>query len=193
MTERGSIELTYRFEPEHLHLYRRFASDRGIGGPATGREGEDSFGLFLICALVLAAFLAGADVIFPGVTGRPFAFIEFVAGLLSGVAIALAVLWWRYRRFARAALRPDGPTLAEHRLSVSADGLRTTSRFVEGLYRWSAVEDMTVRDGIIVLWIEPSAGVLVPRGAFASPAAEADFLEAVRGYMATTATPSPKR
>ena len=32
--------------------------------------------------------------------------------------------------------------------------------------------------------LEPVAGALVPRSAFSAPAAEAAFLEAVRGHMA---------
>jgi hypothetical protein len=184
------IEVTYRLEPEHLHLYRKLATDRTAG---RGGGAEDTWGLYLLCTLAVAAFLASADLVYPGLTGQPFAFAEFFTGLLAGIAVFLALMWPRYSRLSRAAVRPDGPTLAQHRLSVTPDGLRATSRFVDGQYKWFAFEDVTIADGVIVLWIEPGAGVLVPRSAFASPAAETAFLEAVRGFMAAATAASPKR
>jgi hypothetical protein len=92
--------------------------------------------------------------------------------------------WRRYRRLSGKVVKSDGPTLAEHRVSVADDGIRSTSRFVDHVYRWGAFEDVTVHEGVIVLWTEPGAGALVPRSAFADPGAEAAFLEAVRGHMA---------
>jgi hypothetical protein len=58
------------------------------------------------------------------------------------------------------------------------------STFVDHVYRWGAFEEVTVHEGVIVLWTEPGAGALVPRSAFANPGAEAAFLRAVRGPMA---------
>jgi hypothetical protein len=184
------IELTYRFDPKHLHLYQKLTNDRSAG---RGRSGEDTWGLFLVSTLVVAAFLAGAEILFPGLTGEPFAMAEFVAGFVTGIAVILAVMWRRYYRVSRAALRTDGPTLSEHRLTVAADGLRTFSQLTEGYYRWPAFEEVTVEDGVIVLWIEPGAGVLVPRSAFDSSTTEAAFLQAVRGHIAAASPASPKR
>ena len=100
------------------------------------------------------------------------------------MAVSFAITWGRYKRLSGKVVKADGPTLAEHRVSVADDGISSTSRLVDHVYRWSAFEGVTVHDGVIVLWTDPGAGALVPRSAFSAPAAEAAFLEAVRGHMA---------
>jgi hypothetical protein len=79
-----------------------------------------------------------------------------------GVAVSFAMMWSRQKRLSGKVVKSDGPTMSEHRVSVAEDGIRSSSRH-----------------------IEPGAGALVPRNAFANPAAEAAFLEAVRGQMAS--------
>ena len=49
-------------------------------------------------------------------------------------------------------------------MSLTPDGVRTTSpqtttRFIGG----RALEEVTVHDDVIVLWVEPAAGALIPR------------------------------
>jgi hypothetical protein len=102
-----------------------------------------------------------------------------------GVAVSFAMMWSRQKRLSGKVVKSDGPTMSEHRVSVAEDGIRSSSRHIDHVYRWSAFEGLTVHDGVIVLWTEPGAGALVPRNAFANPAAEAAFLEAVRGQMAS--------
>ena len=111
--------------------------------------------------------------------------MEFFCGFVGGVAVVYAMSWRRYRRLTGRAVKADGPTLAEHHVVVAEDGLRSTSRQVDHVYRWAAFEDVTVYGGVIVLWTEPGAGALVPRSAFADPAAEAAFVDAVRSHIAS--------
>lgn len=175
------IEIKFRLEPAHLSAYRRLTSARI---EATGAQADGNWGAWLVGTLGAAVLIAVAYLVFPAFTGRPFAMAEFTVGLVAGVAIFTAIAWWRYMRLSRRATRADGPTRAEHRLSVGDDGLRSSTRFVEVFYQWSAFEGVTAMDEVVVLWIEPGGGVLVPRSAFASPGAEALFLEAVRRNMA---------
>ncbi|CAN1724702.1 putative YcxB family protein [Hyphomicrobium sp. 1Nfss2.1] len=174
-------EIKFRLEPAHLSAYGRLSSARL---EATGAHADGNWGVWLVGTFGAATLIAAASLVFPAVTGNPFAMAEFTAGLVAGVAIFFAIAWWRYLRLSRRATRADGPTRAEHRLSLGEDGLRSSTCFAETLYRWSVFEDVTATEDVVVLWIEPGAGVLVPRNAFACPAAEAAFLEAVRRYMA---------
>jgi hypothetical protein len=177
------IELTFRYEPEHLKTYQRLASHR-VEAKNTDYVAE-WWRWMLLYALFAGAVLACAYLAFPELTGSPFALLEFFCGFVGGVAVSFAITWRRYKRLSRKVVKSDGPTMSEHRVSVAEDGISSSSRLVDHVYRWSAFEGLTVRDGVIVLWTEPAAGALVPRNAFADPAAEAAFLEAVRGHMAT--------
>ena len=176
------MEITYRYEPQHLKAYQRLASHR------VGAQNTDYiaawWGWMLVYTLVAGAVLAAADLAFPELTGRPFAVLEFVCGFVAGVVTVYALSWRRYKRLSSKMVKADGPTMAEHRVSLDEEGIRSTSRFIDHVYRWAAFEGLTVHDGIIALWTEPGDGAMVPRSAFADPAAEAAFLEAVRGHMA---------
>lgn len=174
------IEIKFRLEPAHLSAYRRLSSARI---EAIGTQADGNWGAWMVGTFSAAALIAAASLTFPAVTGHPFAVAEFTVGLVSGAAIFTAIAWWRYMRLSRRATRADGPTRAEHRLNLGDDGLRSSTCFAEVLYRWSAFEGVTSTDEVIVLWIEPGGGVLVPRSAFAAPGAESAFLEAVRRYM----------
>lgn len=175
------IEMTYRFEPADLHAYNKVATAR-IEAAGSGADGN--WGIALVGTFGVAALIAAASIALPALTSRPFAMPEFLAGLASGVVVVAALMWRRYFRLLRRATRTDGPTLAEHHLSIAEDGLRSSTRFTEVLYRWPVFEGASVAEGVVVLWTEPGAGVLIPLRSFASPEAEQAFLEAVRNYIA---------
>jgi hypothetical protein len=177
------MEFAFRYEPEHLRLYQRLASHR-VEAKNTDYVAA-WWGWMLGYTFVAGAALACAYLVFPALTGRPFALLEFFCGFVGGVGVVYAMSWRRYRRLSGKAVRPDGPTLAEHHVVVAEDGLRSTSRQVDHVYRWAAFEDVTVYGGVIVLWTEPGAGALVPRSAFADPAAETAFVDAVRSGIAS--------
>jgi hypothetical protein len=178
------MEFAFRYEPEHLRLYQNLASHR-VEAKNTDYVAE-WWGWMLGYTLVAGAALAGAYLAFPELTGRPFALLEFFCGFVGGVAVVYAMSWRRYRRLAGRAVRSDGPTMSEHRVFVTEDGLRSTSGLVDHVYRWGAFEGLTVHGGVIVLWTEPGAGALVPRSAFADPAAEKAFIDVVRSHIAAT-------
>lgn len=142
----------------------------------------------MLYTFLAAALFAGISVLFSSRAGRPFGLLEFTLGLVGGVAATLVMMWRRYARYYSRAVRPGGLTMAEHRLSVSEEGVRLRSSLHEALYRWPAIEQMTSDDRIIVLWLEPGAGVAVPRKAFAESAAETAFLDAVRARLAKSNT-----
>jgi hypothetical protein len=183
------MELAYRYDRDHLKAYQALASCRV---EARDRDyASEWWGWMLGYALAAGAGLAVADLAFPVLTGRPFCALEFIGGFVTGWACIYALSWRRYRRLSAAMVKADGPTMSEQRITVAADGIKSTSRFIDHLYRWTAFEEVTVYDGIIVLWTEPGDGAMVPRSAFADPASEAAFLEAVRANMTTAKAGRP--
>jgi hypothetical protein len=176
------MEITFRYDPEHLKTYQRLASHR-VEAKNTDYVAE-WWRWMLLYTLLAGAVLACAYLAFPELTGRSFALLEFACGFVGGVAFSSAMTWRRYKRLSGKVVKSDGPTMSEHHVSVVEDGIKSSSRFVDHVYRWSAFEGVTVHDGVIVLWTDPGAGALVPRSAFADPAAEKAFIDAVRSHMA---------
>jgi hypothetical protein len=146
------IDLSYELTPEHVRIYQRIAACRARGlGPR--RSAPEEFGSFLLCATLAGALIGVGGLVLEPLTGRPFAVLEFLFGLVSGIAILLAVMWWRYWQSARRAVRAGGPTLSERRVVVTGDGFKASNALFDTIYRWSAFEDVTVEDGLVVLWI----------------------------------------
>lgn len=176
-------EVVYTFTPDHLKIYQRLTSDRASGQGHAG-SWDKEFLRFMLAALATAAILAVADLGVPLITGRPFAYAEFLLGLVAGFAMMLGAMWWRYGQMRKRAVRPDGPTMSEHRMSLTPEGVRVASRLHDVHYRWLAIDDLTIHDEVIVLWVEPAAGALIPRSAFPDRAAEERFVASVRGHIA---------
>jgi len=175
------IELTYRYGPEDIKAYQALASRRVQAMDSD--YASEWWGKMLVFALAASAVLASAHLLLPVLTGRPFGLLEFTVGFVAGAACIYARSWRYYRRISARMVKGDGPTMSEQRARVDADGIKSSSRFVDHLYRWAAFESVSVHDGIIVLWTEPGDGAMVPRSAFVDPAAEAAFLDAVRTNM----------
>jgi hypothetical protein len=183
------IQFTYRYGPEDIRAYQALASRRVEA--KNSDVASEWWGRMLVFALVAGAVLAGAALAFPLLTERPFALLEFLSGFVAGWACIYALSLRRYRRLSAKMVKPDGPTMSEQRVSVVDDGIKSNSRFIDHIYRWTAFEGVTVHDGIIVLWTEPGDGAMVPRSAFADQAAEAAFLDAVRANMAAAKSGTP--
>jgi hypothetical protein len=179
------IEVSYRLQPDHLKTYRILASKRVA---ANSRNAGEGWGLWLLYAFAAAVLLAAASLLLSILTGLPVVMPELLLGFVCGVAMSYILIWWHYaahsRRAVGSAVRSHGPTLIERRCSVGVDGLRSGSTLGEAIYRWAAFDGLTVQDGVIVLWMEPGAGVLLPRSAFAGPEAETAFLGAVEAHLA---------
>ena len=136
------MEFAFRYDAEHLKAYQWLASHR-VEAKSTDYVAA-WWGWMLGYTFVAGAALACAYLVFPALTGRPFALLEFFCGFVGGVAVVYAMSWRRYRRLSGRAVKADGPTLAEHHVVVAEDGLRSTSRQVDHVYRWAAFEGVTV-------------------------------------------------
>jgi hypothetical protein len=181
-------DLVFKFEPAHLKAYQKLASARAYG-EKRGGSWEGEWVRFILCALGVAAGLAVADLSIPALTGRPLAYLELLLGFVAGIGIIVAAMWWRYARSWHRAFRNDGPTMSEHRINLTPDGVRSISLQTDTLYRWAAWDEVTVQGDVIVLWIEPGAGALIPRSAFADHAAENQFVEHIRARIAEAKLP----
>lgn len=68
--------------------------------------------------------------------------------------------------FARALrLRCSGYVLGEKTIFIDAQGIHAKSDKAESLYYWSALESAAVTEHLLILFLEPAVGLIIPRRA----------------------------
>ena len=153
------------------------------------REGffEQPIVLWLILsAVAFAVTLAGMEAI-ELYLERPMEVTDFLLGLFLGCSVMLATVWAHYLDQRRGVARPEGPILSPQTLRLSADSVGVTSKACDVCYRWPAVEAITEARGLIILWVEPGAGLAIPADAFASDAARAHFIAEAEAFRSAAA------
>ncbi|OYW52618.1 MAG: hypothetical protein B7Y80_16320 [Hyphomicrobium sp. 32-62-53] len=182
-------EVTYQLSQAGLTAYQFAVRDRL---QKRKRDGffEQPFVLWLI--LMVSAFavtLAGVQAI-ERYLDRPIEMAEFFLGLFVGFSTMLATVWAHYLDQRRGVARPEGPILSPQVLRISADGVEIASKACDVRYRWPAIEAITEARGLIILWVEPGAGVTIPADAFASDAARAQFVAEAEAFRSAATAPS---
>ena len=139
--------------------------------------------LALAFGLVLLAAVTGAFLTLPHFTHRRIAEPEMAVGFFMGVTFMLASLWLNYFRQRRNVVNEGGPTLSPHLLSVEPQGLRITGPNLEHSYLWPIFKDITEFKSLLVLWMEPAHGLIIPHSAFGDEVSLKAFIEEVRAHI----------
>lgn len=181
-------ETVFRLTAADLGAYQLAVRDR-LNGMAPQLWWENAIvrwaALALACALVV--FIAAG--LIEWLLERPMEFAEFAVGVTVGIAGMAAVIWVTYQDQKRRLAKPDGPILDRQTLRLSNDGISVGSKHVEARYAWAVVEDVTEAHGLVILWIEPGAGVAVPAHAFNSDNERAEFLRAIEARRSASGLP----
>jgi hypothetical protein len=181
-------QIIYRLEPRHLRDYHFAIRDRLSRSSARGAP-RSEWQRGLLFGLACAALYFGLVWLWPRMTGVEVGIAELVTGLVLGMAMAVGAMWWQYEEQRRLIVKPGGPSLAEHALAIDGAGVAITGQNFESRYKWSIFEDASRYSDILVLWIEPGAGIIVPRAALGGIAAEDAFLAEVKARAAEAKLP----
>lgn len=128
----------------------------------------------------------------PSWTRTPLEALSALIGLWFGILMISAASWHRMAGFHAVMYGADGPTLAAQHATFDEAGLRFTGPRAESALKWPLITDVSEEAGIIVLWIEPCQGFVIPRAAFADEAAVRAFCDFARERIAAAkASPGP--
>lgn len=183
-------EISFRLDETHLAALQRACRERGrlALAPLT----TPRFSFFIACTVVpvlLVSALAELAV-FPHLLGRGFGMEEYMLGFFVGLGGFFVINHWRDRtQVALMKLRPEGTVLGEQRVTLNSDGLTSTNALRNWHYRWTALQELTVHNSILALWVEPCVALVIPRNAFADPAAEQGFIDTARNRMMMSRLP----
>jgi hypothetical protein len=176
------MKVNYQLAPKHLAAYQYAVRDRmrAITGAGTVRERLS----YAALALLIGLLLIGGDVALEHFTGAPTSPWALVFGLVLGAAMIIATYWIHYFGQRGRIVQPDGPTLKPHTMDAGDTRLIVQAEGIDVSYAWHNFEAVTEHAEIMVIWIEPALGLVVPRDAFVSPDVERAFLSRVRERIA---------
>ncbi len=177
------MELTYRLTRDEFVQCCKLGQKRAASlarGPQGWTRVARLFAVWVALVLLVLAVLNSGVV---DERAAAIACIAYIAGLCS---VCLFSLFWRRRYWAN--LMPDDSSfLSERRLTVEDGGVTSAKDAVTTRYSWHAFRDVTDEAGLILLWIDRSSCVIVPRRALANEAAQRGFVTLVRERIAQAA------
>ncbi len=162
----NAVEVTYALENSDYLRFNKFVINRT---PALKRQ-------MLLRFLGLPALIA-VEVYF--IHLPPALYLPFV---LVFSAAWIAYLWWAQQRAVtvQAQLRPG--VLGLHTVSLQPDGLYNQTTILDTRVKWQNITEVADSPQMIVLFLSPRYGFIVPKHAFADPAEASAFLETAQAY-----------
>jgi YcxB-like protein len=178
------MELRYQLTRDDLAAYQ-YAVRTRVTKQVTLQDGKSRDVLYgLAFGLLLVALAAAVALVLPHLTHRRFAAEEMAAGFFLGVIFTFAAIWHNYWRQRGVVASPDGPALSGHVMTLEPQGFRITGPNFNHWLLWPIVHEVSELKTLIVLWMEPAQGIVIPRSAFASAAQAEAFAVTVREYVA---------
>ena len=178
----AAMQFDYQLTQQDLAAYQYAVKDRLVKLSRSSGNGFSSMAAGLTAAL-FASGLAVALVL-PKLSGHRLALEELFAGFFLGAIALLAANWLNYFHQRRFIVKQDGPALSRHSVTVEPGGLRISGQNVEHTSLWPLFSEVQALKTIIVLWIEPAQGIVIPKGAFANDVAAQEFLTNVSAHIA---------
>lgn len=182
------MDVTFRLIQDDLANYRYVVRDHMAKIPDGGfwsKPWVRGMALFVAVFVSLQVF----DKRIVQFTGHPASFVELAIGFLAGGALVLCLLWIHHWDQTRKLVHPDGPTLSEHTVSVNTSGLSVSAPHMTAHYTWPAIQEVSKERGLVVLWLEPSVGLVVPERAFPNPETCQEFIAAVEARRTESVLP----
>ncbi|MDX2307457.1 MAG: YcxB family protein [Hyphomicrobium sp.] len=181
-------EIEYQLAPADLAAYQFASRDRIRTLAATSHWDSQALraGLSVVfCAIMILV----VDLAAPSLLGRLLVSTDYVIGIAFGAALMLALVWLHYFDQRRRLASPDGPILRKATLRLMREGVLITQRDIEIRYGWPVFRSVSEARDLVLLWIEPGAAIAIPKRAFASDKARADFIREAEARMAEAGLP----
>ena len=183
--------LDYALTPDLLFEYLKICNTRIFSTPHELRWWQGKIIGGAISGLMTATAIVLASILFPQPSGKALQIMMLIMGIFTGLLIWQAEVWYTQFVLKHRLYREGGPNLAPQSLTVDQDQLKFASADVETILCWPAVTELTEHKNILVLWIEPSTGFVLPRSAFAGETTAQAFCAFARDRIAAFKPVSP--
>lgn len=170
------IELRYRTVPADWEELVVTATRRAMG--VNGWFRQQLLGFAIGLPIGLSAGLLHAC-FSPEWDGKSFALGAAIFWLIQ-----YALNTWRLRALSTKAIKSSGTSIGDRELIADQSGVSLRGPICQSTTQWAAFDEITTQARTLVLWTEPADGVIIPRSAFATPAAEKKFVDFVKARIA---------
>lgn len=182
------MSLSYRLTIKDIAAYQHAVKQRLEATSGVSK-------LRRLVTFVAAGILAGCVLVvidrnLAQISGRAPEPLAIVSGIMLGFAVTMAGQWYVYLSHRRNLFRPDGPALAPQTIDDRDDMLTIESAFLKSAYQWSAFTGVSQHGDIVIVWLEPASGIVIPRSAFAHPDLQQSFIDRVQRRIKETAVRS---
>lgn len=160
------MEVTYTLEKNDYLQFNRFVIGRV---PALKRQAVLRF-FFLPALIAFELYIAHLPRLL------------FLVVLCAVTAGWVAYLSWAQRRAVITQAQARVGAIGLHTISLQPDGLYNQSSVQDTRVRWQNIAEVADSPQMILLFLSPRYGFLVPKRAFADPAQASAFLETARAY-----------
>lgn len=112
------------------------------------------------------------------------------AGVMATYVVIglLQPLFWK--KLLHRFNRPDGPVLGKHVTTLCENGIEDRGRGCLLFYEWVCVEEIAIDKTMLIIWVDTSVGIFIPRNAFATTADEAAFIAYANERIAASRAPA---
>lgn len=160
------MEVTYTLDQKDYLQFNRFVVNRV---PALKRQAFLRF-FFLPALIAVELYIAH---------------IPWLPALVIVCAVAAAwtaYLLWAQRRAVITQMQARVGAIGLHTVSLQPDGLYSQTSVIDTRVKWQNITEIADNSQMILLFLSPRYGFIVPKRAFADPAQAAAFLETARAY-----------
>lgn len=160
------MEITYALEKNDHLQFNRFVINRV---PALRRQAFLRF-FFLPALIAVELYVAHLP------------WLPFLVTLGAVTAAWVAYLLWAQRRAVVTQAQARVGAIDLHTVSLQPDGFYSQSAAIDTRVKWQNITEIADSPQMILVFLSPRFGFIVPKQAFADPAQAAAFLETARAY-----------
>ncbi len=158
------MEVTYTLEKNEYLQFNRFVINRV---PALKRQ---AFLRFFFLPVLIAGELYLMHI----------SWLPFLVIICAVTAAWVGYVWWAQNRAVITQAQARVGAIGLHTVSIQPDGLYSQTSVVDSRVKWQNITEVADNPQLIVLFLSPRFGFLVPKWAFADPAQAQAFLETAR-------------
>lgn len=160
------MEVTYTLEKNDYLQFNRFVINRV---PALKRQ---AFLRFFFLPVLIAVELYIAHI----------PWLPFLVVLGAVTAAWVAYLLWAQRRAVVTLAQARVGAIGLHTVSLQPDGFYSQTSVVDTRVKWQNITEVANSSQMILVFLSPRFGFIVPKRAFADPAQASAFLETAQAY-----------
>ena len=158
------MEVTYTLENNDYLQFNRFVINRV---PALKRQALLRF-FFLPVLIAVELYMAHTS------------WLPFLAIICAVTAAWIGYLWWAQNRAVITQVQARVGAIGLHTVSLQPDGLYNQTSVQDTRVKWQNISEVAENSQMILLFLSPRYGFIVPKRAFADPAQASAFLETAR-------------